>query len=126
MTFEKQHLLIRTRYGLFQKKVNREKGGLRIKKTKINPREIWQIFVLFKSQDQKQRPLEILCHFFLVTLGNYTSFLINCWKFHYMLFLWYSWKFHILNPPPSCPVLFFSGVALFSWNFQDYLISCNK
>ena len=42
--------------------------------------------------------MEIPHCFFLFTLGNSTSFLINSWTFH-MLFLWYSWKFHILNPP---------------------------
>ena len=51
-------------------------------------------------------------YFFLVTLGNSTSFLINPWKFH-MLFLWYHWKFHILNPArlPSPP-----SVSFFFWN----------
>ena len=50
-------------------------------------------------QGQKQIPLEIPHYFFLVTLGNSTSFLINPWKFH-MLFLGYHWEFHILNSPP--------------------------
>ena len=40
----------------------------------------------WKFQGQKQRPLEIPYYFFLVTLGNSTTFLINPWKF-YMLFL---------------------------------------
>ena len=48
----------------------------------------------------KNRPLEIPHYFFLATLGNSASFLINPWKFHmlFLWFLWYPWKFHILNP----------------------------
>ena len=71
-------------------------------KTKFNPCISYKVVLdpLEIPQGQKQRPLEI-SHFFLVTLGNSTSFLINSWKFHSMwLFLWYPWKFHILNPPP--------------------------
>ena len=40
------------------------------------------------------------------TPRNFTSFLINPWKFH-MLFLWYPWKFHILNPP--CSIFFWNS-----------------
>ena len=66
-------------------------------RTKLN---LW-IFLkivldLLEIPRQKQKTLEILSYFFLVTLGNSTSFLINPWKFH-MLFPWYPWKFHILN-----------------------------
>ena len=50
--------------------------------------------------------LEILHYFFLITLGNSTSFLINPCKFH-MLFLWHPWKFQILK----LPVWIFSGIA---------------
>ena len=39
--------------------------------------------------------------------GNFTSILIDPWKFH-MLFLWYPWKFHFLDLP--C-LVFFSGIA---------------
>ena len=72
-------------------------------KTKFNPCISYKVVLdpLEIPQGQKQRPLEISHYFFLVTLGNSTSFLINSWKFHSMwLFLWYPWKFHILNPPP--------------------------
>ena len=64
------------------------------KQKKVPPLEISQISVrsLGNSTVFPQ-------YFFLVTLGNSTLLLINCWKFH-MLFLWYPWKFHILNPPP--------------------------
>ena len=102
--------------GLFQKKS--KQAGLRIyffenphgifqfltlllevsDKTKLNPWIFHKLCLIpCKFQGQKQRPLEIPHYFFLVTLGNSTSFLINPWKFH-MLFLWYPWKFHILNP----------------------------
>ena len=50
-----------------------------------------------RFQGPKQRPLEISHYFFLVTLGNSASFLINPWKLH-LLFLWYPWKFHFFNP----------------------------
>ena len=72
-------------------------------KTKFNPCISYKVVLdpLEIPQGQKQRPLEISHYFFLGTLGNSTSFLINSWKFHSMwLFLWYPWKFHILNPPP--------------------------
>ena len=52
----------------------------------------------WKFQGPKLGPLEIPHYFFLITLRNSTSFLINPLKFH-MLFLWYLRKFHILNPP---------------------------
>ena len=39
-----------------------------------------------KFQGQKQRPMEIPHYFFLLTLGNFTWFLINPQKFH-VLFL---------------------------------------
>ena len=54
-------------------------------KTKLNP---WTFHTIVLD------PLEIPHYFFLVTLVNSTSFLINPWKFH-MPFLWYPWKFHI-------------------------------
>ena len=38
--------------------------------------------ILQKFQGQKPRSLEITHYFFLVALGNFASFLINCWKFH--------------------------------------------
>ena len=38
-------------------------------------------------------------NFFLITLGNSTSFLTNLWKFR-LLFLRYPQKFHVLNPLP--------------------------
>ena len=41
--------------------------------------------------------------FFLLTLGNSTSFLINPSCKFQMLFLWYPRKFHILNSPPPYP-----------------------
>ena len=40
----------------------------------------------WKFQGQKQRPLAIPHYFFLVTLGYYTLFLINPWKFHNYFF----------------------------------------
>ena len=63
-------------------------------------------FIPWKFQAQKPRPLEIPHDFFLVTLGNSTSFLIKLWKVH-MLFLWYPWKFHIFNLP--CLVFFWNS-----------------
>ena len=42
--------------------------------------------------------MEIPHDFFLITLGNSTSFLIDPWNF-YMFFPQYPWKFHVLNPP---------------------------
>ena len=75
-------------------------------KTKFSPCIFHKVVLdpLEIPQGQKQRLLEITHYFFLVTLGNSTSFLINPWKFHSMwLFLWYPWKFHILNP--SSPLL---------------------
>ena len=67
-------------------------------KTKLNP-WIFHKIVLdpLRFQGPKQRPLEISHYFFLVTLGNSASFLINPWKLH-LLFLWYPWKFHFFNP----------------------------
>ena len=55
-------------------------------------------YISWKFQGQKQRPLEIPHLFFLVTLGNSTSFLIKAWKSH-ILFPWYPWKFDVLNLP---------------------------
>ena len=57
-------------------------------KTKLNPWIIQKIVLdpLEIPRPQKQRPLEILHYFFLVTIGNLSSFLINPRKFH-MLFL---------------------------------------
>ena len=75
-------------------------------KTKFSPCIFHKVVLdpLEIPQGQKQRLLEITHYFFLVTLGNSTTFLINPWKFHSMwLFLWYPWKFHILNP--SSPLL---------------------
>ena len=48
-------------------------------------------------QGLKARPLEIPHYFFLVTLGNSASFLINPWKFH-MLFLWYLYHCIVCSP----------------------------
>ena len=97
--------------GLFQKKIKMGGGrGLRIyfcenspgifhfftlpleipDKTKLNPWIFHKIvldpFSPWKFQDQKQRPMEIPHYFFLVTLGNSTSFLINPYKFHVLFF----------------------------------------
>ena len=70
-----------------------------------------------------KRPLEFPHYFFLVTLGNSTSFLINPWKLH-MLFLWYAWKFHILNP--SC-LDFFWNIPIqqlfLNFIFEEYKFS---
>ena len=70
-------------------------------KTKLNPWIFHKIVLdpLEIPRPKTKTPLEIPHYFFLVTLGNLTSFLINPWKFH-MLFLWYPWKFHILKLPP--------------------------
>ena len=46
---------------------------------------------LGNSKTKRKDTLEIPHYFFLVTLGNTTSFLINARKFH-MLFLWYPWN----------------------------------
>ena len=76
----------------------------------------------------KPRPLEIP-HFFLITPGKPTLFVINHWKFH-LLFLQYPRKLHILNPR----FVFFpkksmgyskkkkknKGRGLMIWNFQGY------
>ena len=59
-------------------------------KTKFSPCIFHKVVLdpLEIPQGQKQRLLEISHYFFLVTLGNSTSFLINPWKFHSMwLFL---------------------------------------
>ena len=116
--------------GLFQKKSKRgEWGGLRIyffekpleffifftlpleipDKTQLKPwifRKIVLDLLEVRRPKTKTPGLEILHYFFLITLGNSTSFLINPCKFH-MLFLWHPWKFHILKPP----VWIFSGIA---------------
>ena len=88
--------------GLFQKKM--KQGGLKVyfcenspgifhfftlpleilDKTKLNP---WIFFIVldplaWKFHDQKQRSMEIPHYFFLFTLGNSTSFLMNSKKFH--------------------------------------------
>ena len=52
---------------------------------------------------QKPGPMEIPHNFFLITRGNFSTFLLN---FH-ILYFQYPWKFHILNPP----CLFFSGIT---------------
>ena len=64
---------------------------------------------LGNSEAKKKRPLEIPHYFFLVTLGNSTSFLINSRKLH-MPFIWYPWKFNILNLF-DIRVWIFSGIA---------------
>ena len=79
-------------------------------KAKFNPwifhKTVLASWIPWKFQGQKQRPMEIPHYFFLVTLGNSTSFLINPQKFH-VVFLCYPWKFHILSPP----VWILSGIA---------------
>ena len=101
--------------GLFQKKI--QTGGLRIHffenrpgifhfftipleipdKRKFNP---WIIHKIVLDSLEIPRPKTTTpgnsTLFFLVTLGNSTSFLLNPWKFR-MLFLWYPLKSHILN-----------------------------
>ena len=78
-------------------------------KTKLNPLMFHKILLdPLEIPRPKAKTWEILNYFFLVTLGNSTSFLIKPWKFH-MLFLWYSWKFHIMGPP----ICTFSGIAHF-------------
>ena len=96
--------------GLFQKKIKQGLGGQDILLWKLHQKWYFSFFYLLypwkfqtkqgstpgystklcqnpqKLQGQKQRPLEIPHYFFLVTLGNSTSLLINPLKFH-MLFL---------------------------------------
>ena len=58
--------------------------------------------------------MEIPHYFFVATLGNSTSFLINPYKFR-VLFLWYHWT------PPCHPVWIFSGIAQLSNCFLSYI-----
>ena len=85
-------------------------------KTKLNPWIIQKIVLdpLEIPRPQKQRPLEILHYFFLVTIGN-SSFLINPQKFH-MLFLWYPWKSHISSTPLF---RFFHAIKQFNHNENE-------
>ena len=82
-------------------------------KTKLppgNPTKLCQI--PWKFRDQKSRPPGNFTLFFLATLSNFTSFLINPRKLH-MLYLWYHWNFHILNPPPPPPALSYPCLVFF-------------
>ena len=83
-------------------------------------------YIPWKFQDQKQRPLEIP-HFFLVTLGNSTSFLINRLKFH-MLSLWYPLQIPYPQPPPPQPppVWIFLGIAYYPAAESDILRWCSS
>ena len=71
------------------------------------------IFLLYHSKFQTKQGsnpgyfTKLCYYFFLVTLGNSTSFLIN------------SWKFYILNPPTPPPLVWiFSGIAHYNVFFS--------
>ena len=98
-------------WGYSRKKTNR--GGKGVEDILFwKPPGIFHFFILpleipekTKLQPWKFHKIVLDSLFFLVTLWNSTSFLINPWKFR-SLFIWYPWKFHILNP--ACLVLFWS------------------
>ena len=75
------------------------------RQNKAQPLEIPQNCVssLGNSKTKNKDPWKFHIIFFLFTLGNPTSFLINPWKFR-TPFLWYPWKFHILTLPPSLDI----------------------
>ena len=60
----------------------------------------WKVhrFLLDPVEIPNPKLLEIPHYFFLVTLGNSTSFLMNPWKFH-MLFLWLLLEIPYSQPP---------------------------
>ena len=110
--------------GYSRKNPNREVEDILFWKA---PLEFSEKPLFYFIQGQKERPLEIPHHFFLDTFWNFSSFLINPWKFH-MLFLWYPEKFHILNPPPPTPhptpyslppVWISSRIGHYKTNFQN-------
>ena len=57
---------------------------------------------------KKPRPLEIPHYFYVVTVENSTSFLINPWKFHMLSVIPLEIPYPQLQPIPVC---FFSGIA---------------
>ena len=63
----------------------------------------------------------ILHEFFVNTLGNSASFLIDPWNLHMFFSLQYPWKFHVLNPLPTVASLDFSGIA----HCSCYVLSSN-
>ena len=94
------------RIGLFQKKSPLVK---KLSGFYFTPGNFWQNeaspplettkIMIHLSEILRPRSLEILHYFFLITTGNFMSFLIN------------PWEFHIFNPtslhtPPPLPLLF--------------------
>ena len=74
---------------------------------KLSPLEILQNCVTPFNPRSKLRPMEILHYFFLKTLDNSTSFLIDPWHFH-MFFLQYRIPLEISCP--CNPVWIFSEI----------------
>ena len=76
-------------------------------KTKLHPWNFGKIMYVITSLGNFKSKNHILHEFFLISLRNFTLFLINPWKL-WLLFYKYSLKFYILTLPP-CHHLFWNS-----------------